>query len=575
MMKYFKKEVQDVSYEKNKTSALIKLDIERVRSQVIDELEKIERNGFDSHDLDSRLLYLLQKDLLPGIKAMILESKCNRDSARPTAVSRKSKIISWLFMLVINAAMLFYVALFAMNQTKQRQYSWFCTFLVWFAMEVLIVSTIIVFITHFLIPFTIMQDVRKIQHKLLDVYQDFKLSQRQQSVNDLLVGNEGKSNINSFNVAKYLFVSHRLALRYSETDEAKMILRFSTPWPPHTYQHTKTVSSSYSKKFSYVSRFANVLLLYCLRNFLSAPLHIQDFFMQLLSTGGMGYAVILFIRLYRILPVLPFLPILLIGIITHFVMMSSNANAILHRNSRVRPITTSNKTLVFTSKVQAEINPQYRVVGGDMCANEYDNNNMAIHPTRRASLQAGVRIANEIKKHVNEKAIPIASIDVDTTEKRDMALQNKASLEKEEKESKESLKDHISSTTPLNAVRNINYSYHLSENSSDDDDMDLERNMFIISSSESSGDTKDSCDIPILSSSSCLSSSLSSLSSSSAYSSEGESTEDDRKSSSKIRQGEGASHEARNRSTSCSNCTRSNNNNSSSSNDDDDSSSSS
>ena len=144
----------------SKTAELIQKDISRVRSALIDELEKLNSNSSSSLNaneyLHNRLLYLFQKDLLPGIKALILEAKNARDTARPGVVSKKIKWMCWIFLLVINSGMLSYITLFAVNQTEQRQYSWFCTFLVWFAMDVLLVSTMIVFITHFVIPFTIM-----------------------------------------------------------------------------------------------------------------------------------------------------------------------------------------------------------------------------------------------------------------------------------------------------------------------------------------------------------------------------------------------------------------------------------
>lgn len=68
-----------------------------------------------------KLLYLFVRDLLVGVNGKILDDKFTRDRAVRKRVSWECKIVAWAIIILTNVALLFYVYLFAMQQTSQRQ----------------------------------------------------------------------------------------------------------------------------------------------------------------------------------------------------------------------------------------------------------------------------------------------------------------------------------------------------------------------------------------------------------------------------------------------------------------------
>ena len=58
----------------------------------------------------------------------------------------------------------------------------------------------------------------------------------------------------TFNAAKFLFLSFRVAQQCGDLQAAKVITQFSTVWPKQSYQQVKDVSTQYSKKFSIVTK---------------------------------------------------------------------------------------------------------------------------------------------------------------------------------------------------------------------------------------------------------------------------------------------------------------------------------
>jgi hypothetical protein len=78
-----------------------------------------------------RLLYLFQKDLLPGINGLILESKEKRDEEIIKGKSKTMKAISLLYLIMTNVGMLFYILLFALSQDSYRQKAWGQSFALW------------------------------------------------------------------------------------------------------------------------------------------------------------------------------------------------------------------------------------------------------------------------------------------------------------------------------------------------------------------------------------------------------------------------------------------------------------
>jgi low affinity Fe/Cu permease len=121
-----------------------------------------------------RLLYLFQKDLLPGIHGMILEAKASRDEVILKGSSKQAKLLGWIYLGVTNIGMLFYILLFALTQTTDRQQAWGQSFALWLVAEIFIVGTLIVLIMHVWIPAIAMTDVLSIQKKLTETISNYQ-----------------------------------------------------------------------------------------------------------------------------------------------------------------------------------------------------------------------------------------------------------------------------------------------------------------------------------------------------------------------------------------------------------------
>jgi hypothetical protein len=123
---------------------------------------------------NKRLLYLFQKDLLPGIHGMILEAKASRDEVILKGSSRQAKLLGWIYLGATNIGMLFYILLFALTQTTDRQQAWGQSFALWLVAEIFIVGTLIVLIMHVWIPAITMTDVLSIQKKLTETISNYQ-----------------------------------------------------------------------------------------------------------------------------------------------------------------------------------------------------------------------------------------------------------------------------------------------------------------------------------------------------------------------------------------------------------------
>jgi hypothetical protein len=133
-----------------------------------------------------RLLYLFQKDLLPGINGLILESKNNRDSLTSSSSSSSSsgfsikgrskimKVIAWSFLTISNSLMLFYIFLFALSQDTANQKAWGQSFALWLVLEIIIIGTLTVLIMHVWIPSFSMKDIISIQKRLTETVTSYQ-----------------------------------------------------------------------------------------------------------------------------------------------------------------------------------------------------------------------------------------------------------------------------------------------------------------------------------------------------------------------------------------------------------------
>lgn len=279
-----------------------------------------------------RLLYLFVKDLSSGVSGETLSKKCQRDSViiKLNQVSWKWKLCAWLFVISMNLGMLFYVYLFAMKQTETRQSAWLQSFIMWLLFDMLIAGTGVVLVTHLLIPLYVMSDIRTIKNKVLNDIIAFKnkiANRNGRKFEDILEPDVENSSTWEFNAAKYLFTSWRIASLCPEIPESEMILEFTTPWPKRSLKREKKkVSRTYERRYSFIIQAVSRVLIFFLTSLIHLPVMVQDMLIHFISNSGLGYVILLMLKLYRINIFLPLVPLIMLGVIIHFMVRSSAQN---------------------------------------------------------------------------------------------------------------------------------------------------------------------------------------------------------------------------------------------------------
>jgi hypothetical protein len=299
-----------------------------------------------------RLLFLFMKDLTSGVSGEVLSNKSQRDSKSSSSSSRsrnvegvslKWKALAWLFVFLMNFGMLFYVFLFAMTQTHSRQSAWFQSFVMWFVFDVFVSSTGVVLVTHLLIPLYVMSDIRTIKRKVLGDIKAFREKQsqsqnqnqnqfkRNQSQNESAAAAHSQQ-VEDFNSARYLFTSWRVASLFPELPESELILQFRTPWPKKSFKREKKqVTKTYQRRYSFLIQAVSRVLIFFISGLIHFPSVVQDLVIQVGANSGLGYVVLLMLRLYLISPLLPLVPITALGIVIHFLILSNKNSALLER----------------------------------------------------------------------------------------------------------------------------------------------------------------------------------------------------------------------------------------------------
>jgi hypothetical protein len=95
-------------------------------------------------------------------------------------VSYEYKVAGWVFIGLLHASILFYIMLFAMTQTEQRQNQWLESFILYLVIEILFVSTVIVLVTHVIVPSMAMKDVNNVKVRLQENMREFRRKLRVQ-----------------------------------------------------------------------------------------------------------------------------------------------------------------------------------------------------------------------------------------------------------------------------------------------------------------------------------------------------------------------------------------------------------
>mmetsp|Transcript_23979 Transcript_23979/g.32852 ORF Transcript_23979/g.32852 Transcript_23979/m.32852 type:complete len:325 (+) Transcript_23979:739-1713(+) len=230
-------------------------------------------------------------------------------------------------VILVNASMLFYIFLFALQQSKTRQNAWLQSFLIWFLTEVVFVSTIVVLIVHYLVPTYIHKDVAKIKERLMQAIQDYHHKLESENVTESSSSSTKSDNPRDFNAADFLFVSTRIAKQLPDLPVAQIIASFSTPWPRQSYQHTADESTTYRSSLSFLYSSFGAVLFFLLSGFVSIPPGMQDAIVHSSSAAVVGYTVLLHVQLYNVFPALAFLPVFCLSIAGHFALQAHRSHA--------------------------------------------------------------------------------------------------------------------------------------------------------------------------------------------------------------------------------------------------------
>ena len=83
--------------------------------------------------------------------------------------------IAAVVLMVMIVGMLFYVFLFALMQTKARQTAWLQSFLLWFLLEVAIVSSLTVLVLNVAIPSIAMKDITNNKERVKKRFTEYYL----------------------------------------------------------------------------------------------------------------------------------------------------------------------------------------------------------------------------------------------------------------------------------------------------------------------------------------------------------------------------------------------------------------
>lgn len=254
-----------------------------------------------------------------GVAGNILDSKHHRDILTEKPIKLYIKIFTWLFLLLVNSILLFYVYLFARQQTYQRQQAWLQSFYIWLIFEIFFSSTGIVLFTHLIIPLYIYSDVQKIKSKLLRDLVTYRRNSfkcvpgvRLEGDDDLLTGR-------IFNSAKYLYTSWRIASLFPDLPESPFILSFTTQWPKQYFKISRQeVSTVYDQRYTFVYKAISRMTIFFVTAYAQAPLYVQDIILELFTTTGFGYLFILLVRLFTINAYLPLLLVFILALLLHF-----------------------------------------------------------------------------------------------------------------------------------------------------------------------------------------------------------------------------------------------------------------
>ena len=217
-------------------------ELKRVHEELQYELIYFRDVSISQKEKNDRLTYLYVKDMLDHLDGKILNMKVMRETELNGTNKSKSiiiKIIGWIIYLLLTSGMLFYVYLFAVQQSKSTQYSWVLTFCMWIVFDIACVCPGVVYLIHIYLPSLTIKNLNQVKSKVSEYLQTLNISREATSV--FLTKSE------YFNAAKYFYVSNMLSRQFVDLPASHFIQRYTTYWPKLEKQPS---NDSKSNKFS-------------------------------------------------------------------------------------------------------------------------------------------------------------------------------------------------------------------------------------------------------------------------------------------------------------------------------------
>jgi hypothetical protein len=304
------------------------MELGNVRKTVLRESSYFNNPLVSDESKRKRLNFLFVKDLLDGVNGMILDHKDRLDNEMVGQVPLWQKILASVFLCVSSLGMLYYVYLFAMNQSSSRQRGWFNSFQVWLFFEIFIISTGLVLVEHVLIPLWSMKEIQRVKEKIVAEILTFqkKLKKKQKSEKEILeesILGSGDCDPRSFNAAEFLYPSHRLAKLFPQYPESQLILQYKTLWPKKSFKRgEKSVKKKYDKRFEFITRTIGRVGIFTVTSVVQLPPSLQDMGIQATLFLVTGYLLKFFIRLFEINPILVIFPFLLLLLLARLFLVS-------------------------------------------------------------------------------------------------------------------------------------------------------------------------------------------------------------------------------------------------------------
>jgi hypothetical protein len=372
--------------------ALMK-DLRIVHSDVVKE-SRYMRMDPRSHDV--RLLQLFQKDLLPYVAGAALDSKMKRDNVNHIdEVPLWQKALAWSYLCFTNAGILFYIYLFSISVTTSQQTAWLKSFVAWILIDIVILCTLLTYISNVYVPSLFMDDVeiaRRRVFKAIDVSDD-----------DHLKPGQAQSQA-SFNACKYLFVSHRLAQAFPSSHTSKLIAEFSSPWPRRQYGSGTSVKGVLA-----------VVLVTFFEVMFEMPNALQDLISKLLISVLALNVVISSSAVALYGPLIQ--AVFIIGIIVLLYAISKAIGWMVKSNTigaetdggaarhSDKPLSFDpSRTVSSNGTISGPSNSPSSLPNGTVVSN--NSNSGVVMTRRRQSAVEGLAVLNEIESYISAKATP-------------------------------------------------------------------------------------------------------------------------------------------------------------------------